>query len=53
MLPSVFAVGHPSLRPPAFEIAALLYTGEDAVLSHRTAAAMWGLADAGNDDPRS
>jgi len=44
VLPSVFAVGHPALEPLAAEVAALLYVREDCVLSHRTAAAMWGFA---------
>jgi very-short-patch-repair endonuclease len=39
----VYVVGHPSLPPGARELAALLAVGPDAVLSHRSAAAMWGL----------
>ncbi|MGH2874536.1 MAG: DUF559 domain-containing protein [Solirubrobacteraceae bacterium] len=44
--PSVFAVGHPVLAPLAAEIAALLQVGGDSVLSHETAAALWGFASA-------
>jgi very-short-patch-repair endonuclease len=39
----VFAVGHPSLPPPAHQAAALLYAGDDTLLSHESAAAVWGL----------
>jgi hypothetical protein len=41
VFPSVWAVGHPALVSEALEIAALLYAGPDAVLSHRSAAALW------------
>lgn len=41
----VFAVGHPRLTPRAHLIAALLAVGPHAFLSHRTAAAVWGLRD--------
>jgi very-short-patch-repair endonuclease len=40
----VYVVGDPKLMPLALESAALLSRGEDAVLSHRSAAAVWGLA---------
>jgi very-short-patch-repair endonuclease len=40
----VYIVGDPELLPLASESAALLSFGEDAVLSHRSAAAIWGLA---------
>jgi very-short-patch-repair endonuclease/predicted transcriptional regulator of viral defense system len=40
----VYAVGDPELMPLVWESAALLSLGEDAVLSHRSAAAIWGLA---------
>ena len=40
----VYIVGDPELLPLATESAALLSLGENAVLSHRTAAAIWGLA---------
>jgi very-short-patch-repair endonuclease len=39
----VFAVGHVSLPEAASHAAALLYAGENAVLSHESAAAVWGL----------
>jgi very-short-patch-repair endonuclease len=39
----VYAVGHLALPPLADEAAALLAVGPGAVLSHRTALAMWGL----------
>jgi very-short-patch-repair endonuclease len=40
----VYIVGDPELLPLAEESAALLSLGESAVLSHRSAAAVWGLA---------
>jgi very-short-patch-repair endonuclease len=40
----VYIVGDPELLPLAKESAALLSLGENAVLSHRSAAAVWGLA---------
>lgn len=43
VLPSVLAVGTSVLQPLAGETAALLYAGDDAVLSHDSAAALWGL----------
>jgi very-short-patch-repair endonuclease len=43
VLPSVFAVGHPGLTRRAMLVASLLYAGDDCVLSHETAAAVWGL----------
>jgi hypothetical protein len=39
----VYAVGHRNLVPHAWLIAALLACGDDAFLSHRTGAAVWGL----------
>ncbi len=39
----VYTVGHPGERPLMHETAALLAAGEQAVLSHHTAAVMWGL----------
>src|SRR4051812_33547240 len=39
----VYAVGHRSLRPEAWWLAAVLAAGPDAVLSHRSAAALWGM----------
>ncbi len=44
MLPNVFGVGRAALEPLAAEVAALLYVGDDCVLSHATAAALWGFA---------
>jgi predicted transcriptional regulator of viral defense system len=44
VFPSVLSVVHPVLEPWAIETAALLYAGENAVLSHESAAAVWGLA---------
>ena len=41
--PAVLSVVHPVLEPWAIETAALLYAGDDAVLSHESAAAVWGL----------
>jgi very-short-patch-repair endonuclease len=43
VLPSVLAVVDPLLEPLAAETAALLYAGDGAVLSHESAAALWGL----------
>jgi len=40
---SVYAVGHGQLRPEGHRLAAVLACGEGAVLSHRSAAATWGL----------
>lgn len=42
----VYAVGHLSLAPFAPEMAAVLAVGEGALLSHHSAAAMWGLIPA-------
>jgi very-short-patch-repair endonuclease len=39
----VYAVGHLSLRPEAYWIAAVLAAGPGAVLSHASAAALWAL----------
>ncbi|MGH2894251.1 MAG: DUF559 domain-containing protein [Solirubrobacteraceae bacterium] len=44
VLPSVLSLVHPLIEPWAAETAALLYAGDNAVLSHETAAALWGLA---------
>ena len=41
----VYVMGDPELMPLALPSAVLLSLGEDAVLSHRSAAAIWGLAD--------
>lgn len=40
---SVYAVGHRQLRPEGYRLAAVLACGDGAVLSHRRAAAAWGL----------
>ena len=42
----VYSVGHLGEIPLAREAAALLACGEGAALSHRSAAALWGLLDA-------
>ncbi|HEX5899208.1 MAG TPA: hypothetical protein VFY32_07385, partial [Solirubrobacteraceae bacterium] len=39
----VFAAGHPILRPEGRRLAAVLACGPGAALSHRSAAAHWGL----------
>lgn len=39
----VYAVGHARLTPAAERRAALLACGDEAVLSHRTAADLWGI----------
>jgi very-short-patch-repair endonuclease len=41
--PGVYAVGHLAAMPLGDEVAALLSCGEGAVLSHRSAAKVWGL----------
>lgn len=43
VLPSVLAVGTPVLRSLGGESAALLYAGDNAVISHESAAALWGM----------
>jgi very-short-patch-repair endonuclease len=45
VLPALFSVVSPLLEPLAAETAALLHAGDDCVLSHGTAAALWGFAD--------
>jgi very-short-patch-repair endonuclease len=44
VFPSVLSVVYPLREPWAAETAALLHAGDDALLSHETAAAVWGLA---------
>jgi very-short-patch-repair endonuclease len=39
----VYAVGHAALRPEGHRLAAVLACGDDAVLSHASAAAHWGI----------
>jgi len=46
----VYAVGHFSLPPFAAEMAAVLAVGEGALLSHYSAAVMWGLIPAVEGD---
>ena len=41
--PAVYAVGHPIVSPQGWWTAAVLSSGPQAVLSHRSAAALWGL----------
>jgi len=43
----VYAVGHAQLRPEGHRLAGVLACGDGAVLSHRSAAAAWGLLDDG------
>ena len=42
----VYALGDPELMPLVHQSAALLSLGPTAVLSHRSAAAVWGFAEA-------
>jgi len=41
----VYAVGHRSLTRSGYWMAAVLACGDGAVVSHRTAAALWGISD--------
>ena len=41
--PGVYAVGRPELSPHGRWMAAVLACGDDAVLSHRSAAELWGI----------
>ena len=41
--PAVYAVGHPIVSPRGWWMAAVLCSGPPAVLSHWSAAALWGL----------
>jgi hypothetical protein len=43
LYPAVYSVGHAALRPEGHRLAAVLACGPGAVLSHRSAAAHWGL----------
>jgi very-short-patch-repair endonuclease len=45
-LPRVYAVGHTALGPLAAELGALLWLWHDAVISHRSAGAIWRVARA-------
>jgi len=44
--PGVYAVGHRKLTRQGYRMAAVLAYGPDAVLSHRSAAAHWGIGQA-------
>jgi very-short-patch-repair endonuclease len=44
MFHGTYAIADPTLLPLAWETAALLSLGPDSFLSHRSAAAIWGLA---------
>src|SRR5450755_393638 len=43
--PGVYLVGHTALSPLAAEMAAVLYYRGHAILSHASAASIWGFAD--------
>jgi very-short-patch-repair endonuclease len=45
--PGVYAVGHRAIGREGRWLAAVLFCGPGAVLSHRTAAALWGLTTSG------
>src|SRR5215216_2261434 len=45
----VYAVGRPSLEREGRWMAAVLACGEEAMLSHRSAAALWGFGEAHPD----
>jgi very-short-patch-repair endonuclease len=47
----VYAVGHSVLGPRGHWLAAVLAAGPGAVLSHRSAAALWGIRDAAGARP--
>jgi len=47
--PGVYLVGHEHPSPLARELAAVLYLRGHGLLSHRSAAVVWGLADAEQD----
>lgn len=47
--PRVYALGHAAAAPLADEVAAMLYVGHDAAISHRTAASIWGFAPRGDE----
>jgi very-short-patch-repair endonuclease len=49
LYPRVYALGHTAPTLLADEVAAMLYVGHDAAISHRSAAAMWGFATAGDE----
>ncbi|HWA55561.1 MAG TPA: DUF559 domain-containing protein [Solirubrobacterales bacterium] len=45
MMPRTYAVGQRRLPPLGMSMAAVLSSGVEAVLSHRSAAALWGIRD--------
>jgi len=47
---NIYAVGHPMVSPRGRWLAAVLACGRDAVLSHRSAAALWGLSPTARAD---
>jgi len=47
VMPRVYAVGHRRLPPLGRPMAAVLASGPGAALSHRSAAALWGIREAG------
>ena len=47
VMPRVYAVGHRRLPPLGRSMAAVLSSGSGAVLSHQSAAALWGIRDIG------
>jgi hypothetical protein len=48
--PGVYAVGHTAITPRGRWMAAVLASGPGAVLSHRSAAALWGIWGSGAGD---
>jgi hypothetical protein len=45
VVPGVYAVGHRRISPLGWSMAAVLSSGAKAVLSHRSAAALWGIRE--------
>jgi hypothetical protein len=45
----IYAVGRPQLTPKGRWMAAILACGDEAMLSHRSAAALWGIAREGSE----
>jgi very-short-patch-repair endonuclease len=50
LYPGVYGVGHRALIPLAREMAALLASGPGAVISHRSAGALWRIVDPDGED---
>lgn len=46
VMPRIYAIGHRRLPPLGRPMAAVLSSGTEAILSHRSAAALWGVRDA-------